>query len=244
MHRIACLALLACLSLVTACQAQPQEKEPTFFERLQGATAPHGDERDDARGERERAPDEGPDFLPYYERATASGPRAAVRVTWEALARERELYEQSSYRRPQGALAPDMKITLLSESHPEAERARRPRTDEERERYAQTAIVPDADLLALVRALEQQGFSRLARPTYDQQGQWSHPAARGRVTVEEGSQSLTLLSMRGQGQNPATQGIPALYSEAKRAVVLMRNRTATLNVTSVERGAPLVPFGR
>lgn len=246
MPRILLAFLLAALTGLAGCQTAPKEEEGNLFDRLQGKKREADEERDQARREREAARDPRGDVLPYYEQAQAQagGPSAAIRVTWEALARERELYEQSSHRRPQGAVETGMVITLLSESHPEAQRARFPRSDEERERYANTAIASDADLIALVRGLEGRGFNRLARPTDAQRGQWSMAAARGRVTIEDGTQSLTLLSMRGQGQNAATKDIPALYSEAKRAIVLLRNRTATLNVTHVERGTPLLPSGR
>jgi hypothetical protein len=253
-------ALVACLSgllataslgcsalLLGGCASEPKD-DTTLFDRLKGEENKKEQEQRLARQrERERARERGEtvvDALPDYRPADASGPRVVVRVIWEALARERELYETSRFRRPQGGVDPDMIVTLISASHPDAERVRFPRTDADREQFSRTAVVPDADMLALVRGLEKNGFSRLARPTDGQQVQWQSDAARGRVTIEEGPQSMTLLSMRGQGQNPATKDIPALYSEAKRAVMLLRNQNATLNVTSVERGAPYVPMGR
>ena len=59
--------------------------------------------------------------------------------------------------------------------------------------------------------------------------------ARGRVTVEVNGESRTLLSMRGQGLQESTKQIPALYSEAKRAVIGLRNQTPTLTVMGASR---------
>lgn len=240
----AALALLGACSFLTGCASEPKD-ESTLFERLQGQETKREEER--RKRDQERARREGEAFadtLPDYRPAAAGAPRVAIRVTWEALARERELFENSQYRRPQGGLAPEMIVTLVNASHPDADRIRFPRTESDRERFARTAVVPDEDMLALVRGLQKNGFDRLAQPTDMQRGQWTSDSARGRVTIEEGPQSLTLLSMRGQGQNPATKDIPALYSEAKRAVMLVRNQNASLNVTSVERGDAFVPLGR
>ncbi|MCA9314545.1 MAG: hypothetical protein H6806_08015 [Planctomycetes bacterium] len=240
----AALALFAACSFLTGCASEPKD-ESTLFERLQGQETKREEEKRKRDQERVRRDAERfADTLPDYRPAPSNGPRMAIRVTWEALARERELFETSQYRRPQGGLAPDMIVTLVNASHPDAERIRYPRSEADRERFARTAVVPDQDMVALVRGLQQSGFDRLAQPTDMQRGQWMADSARGRVTIEEGPQSLTLLSMRGQGQNPATKDIPALYSEAKRAVMLLRNQNASLNVTSVERGAALIPLGR
>ncbi len=249
--RWSALPSLALVLLLGACASDPggeDDKKPsTLFERLQGTENRAREEERTAerQREKERVRDDRPDVLPFYERTRPGGPRAVIRVTWEALARERELYESSRFTRPQGAVDPDMLVTLISAGHPDAERVQNPRTREERERFARVAVVPDADLVALVQSLRKEGFDRYAQPTDMQEGQWSNSAARGRVTVEEGGSSVSLLSMRGQGLNPATKAIPALYSGAKRAIMLLRNRNATLSISSVERGdAPFLPAGR
>ena len=77
----------------------------------------------------------------------------------------------------------------------------------------------------------ERGFYKYAKPTDYQTGQFDNERARGRVTVEQGAQSMTVLSMRGQGLSEATKGIPALYSESKRAIMYLRNSTTTLNVS-------------
>lgn len=244
-------ALLAACSL-GGCQSDVAEKEDeddaTFFERLAGAQR----ERDDAarrpreeveEADRERralAQAEGSRVPP----AAAPRRRAALRVEWEALSRERELLESSRHRQPQAAAAPEMRIVLLSESHPEAIAARQPSSGADRERYAHTAVVGDDELLALVEGLEKRGLLKYARPTDASELQWTNAAARGRVTIEQPGGSVTLLSMRGQGTNPATKEIPALYSEAKRAIAVLRNRAASIQVTTSVRGTGALPGAR
>lgn len=238
------LALLGAGSAASGCASEPVD-DSTLFDRLKGVESKQQAEARKRREEQMRREAAAfADKLPDYQPPAQGGPRVAIRVTWEALARERELYATSQYRRPQGGIDPEMLVTLVSASHPDAERIRNPRTAADRERFARTAVVSDADMLALVRGLEQSGFDRLAQPTDSQRVQWTSDHARGRVTIEEGGESLTLLSMRGQGQVAATKDIPALYSQAKRAVMLLRNQNASLNVTSVERGEAIVPFGR
>ncbi len=59
--------------------------------------------------------------------------------------------------------------------------------------------------------------------------------ARGRVTVERSGESYTLLSMRGQGLSDSTKQIPPMYSQAKQAILVLRNRTPTLRVVGARR---------
>jgi hypothetical protein len=158
--------------------------------------------------------------------ARPSGP--SIEVTWEALAREKYLMETSRFKR-RGA-QPPQKITLLSESHPDAERARVPRTRADREKYVNTAVLPDRDLLSLIDGLRRRGFYRHARPTVENSAAYDNSNARGRVTVNRDGDSRTLISMRGQGLNENTRAIPAIYSEAKQAIMVLRNMTPTLNV--------------
>ena len=160
--------------------------------------------------------------------AQPTGP--AIQVTWEALARERYLLENSRFRR-QGGPQPPQKIMLFSESHPQAKLAKRPRTKEERQQYAGSAVVPDADMERFLEGLRRQGFYRYARRSGFDEAAAQSDSARGRIIVERNGESYTLLSMRGQGQNQATKGIPKLYSQTKQAVMVLRNMTPTLNVT-------------
>lgn len=160
--------------------------------------------------------------------AAPSGP--AIEVTWEALARERYLLENSRFRRP-GAPMPPQKITLFSESHPEAKLVKRPRTKEERDKYSGSAVVPDRDMERFITGLQRQGFYRHAKRSGFDDAVAQSDNARGRIIVERDGQSYTLISLRGQGQNPNTRAIPKLYSETKQAVMVLRNMTPTLNVT-------------
>ena len=160
--------------------------------------------------------------------AKPSGP--AIQVTWEALAREKYLLENSRFRR-RGAPQPPQKITLYSESHPEAASVKRPRSREERAKHVGSAVVPDADMQRFIQGLRRQGFYRHARMSGFDEALAQSDNARGRIIVESGGESYTLISMRGQGQNANTKAIPKLYSETKQAVMVLRNMTPTLNVS-------------
>ncbi len=159
--------------------------------------------------------------------AKPSGP--AISVTWEALSREKYLLENSRFKRRGGPQPPQL-ITLFSESHPEARKVRQARTKEDRQKYAGSAVLSDKDMARFVEGLRRQGFYRYARPSGYDDALADSENARGRIIVEEGGQSRTLLSMRGQGQHKATKAIPKLYSETKQAVMYLRNMTPTLNV--------------
>ena len=152
----------------------------------------------------------------------------AIVVTWEALAREKYLLENSRFRRrgPQ----PPQKIILISKSHPDAEALASGR-GQMRDPSVSTAILEDKDLSLFVRGLRQNGFFQYARPAGYDTALAGSDDARGRVTVTQGSDSRSLLSIRGQGLNDKTKQIPAIYSEAKQAIMVLRNLTPTLNVT-------------
>lgn len=159
----------------------------------------------------------------------------AVKVTWEALATERELYENPTFgRRPQAGAAPTLKIVLVTENHPEAKAARLGRTARQ-EKGVAVAALSSEDMRLFLRGLEQQGYFRLARPTGSIQHLFGDENARGRVTVEQGGESVTLLSLRGQGTDPATKAIPPLYSQAKQAIIVLRNQTPTMSVVGLGR---------
>ena len=250
-----CLSLILiplCLLGVTACASAPEEKpdaEMDFFERLAKVQEGREAARRDAELARRKGKSpkgkksEGDGTLEYYARSKDRRNRRSepILVTWEGLARERELAANSKYARE--SVAP-MKITLMSEGHPEATSIREGRTKEDRAASAHTAVLRDGDLQELIRGLDKRGFFDHARATDLQESSFRHPRARGRVTIERNGQSVTLLSMRGQGQDPRTKAIPGLYSESKKAIMLLRNRTPGLNLSSVETDSILPGFGR
>jgi hypothetical protein len=152
----------------------------------------------------------------------------AIVITWEALAREKYLLENSRFRRrgPQ----PPQKIVLVSSSHPDAAALASGR-GQQKDSTVSTAILSDKDILGFVQGLKRSGFFKYARPAGYDTALVGSDDARGRVTVTQGTDSRSLLSIRGQGLNDKTKEIPALYSEAKQAIMALRNMTPTLNVT-------------
>jgi hypothetical protein len=172
------------------------------------------------------------------ERGGGSGPLEAqpqgdpTVVTWEALAVERDAAENSKFRRP-GQASPNQKIVLINESHSEAKRTKRGRTAYSKEGVS-VAVLSDADMDLLVRGFEQAGFFRLARDTTSLEPIFEKPDARGRITVERGGRSVSIVSMRGQGLAAASRDVPQTYSQLKQAIALLRNQTPTLSVTTVE----------
>jgi hypothetical protein len=175
-----------------------------------------------------------------------------VRVTWEALAVERERFENPtlesgrSGRRPRMGIAPDQKIVLVNESHPLATSVKSGRVASRAKDGSVVTILPDEDMALFLRGLEQEGFFRVARPTDYLRSDFASDAARGRITVERGDESVSIVSMRGQGLVERTKDVPRLYSEVKQTVAVLRNRTPTLNViTSGARStAEAPPAGR
>ncbi len=250
------VAVALCLLMLPSCASQPEKKEDDHFlarlsknaKRKQQALAEARKKKleefrkSGGRMDEDDRRDDDPEddgVLDYFKDEDDRGHRArrgvAIKVTWEGLARERELYEASkqkrnTYRGPDA----DMKITLVSEGHPDAKTDRKA-GNEELEARAHITVVPDSDLKGLVRQLEKEGYYRYARDTDDVSSNFDHSRARGRVTVERAGESVTLLNMRGQGLNPSTKQIPKLYSSAKRAILIMRNRRPTLNWTGVTR---------
>lgn len=154
-----------------------------------------------------------------------------VRITWEALAVERDQVENPRFgRRPLRGAAPDLKIVLVSDTHPAAGGREGGRAATRDKDGSQVAILPEKDLRLLVRGLREAGFYGVSRPTGSLEPQFSDEAARGRVTIEVDGESQTVLSMRGQGASSATRDVPRVYSESKQAVATMRNQSPTLNV--------------
>jgi hypothetical protein len=176
---------------------------------------------------------------PVDAKATAPGkgkepPASQIRVTWEALAVEREQLENPHVRGVRIGLIPNHEIVLVSESHPDAKANMLGRSAVEHKGVA-VAALSDQDMMLFVRGLRSRGFFRVAWPTSTVESLYESPNARGRITVDQGGESYTLVSMRGQGENPTTKDIPALYSEAKKSIILLRNRTPTMSVITSGR---------
>ena len=162
-----------------------------------------------------------------------------VKVIWEALARERYIYENPNLtaRRRVGTVTPDLKIVLVNEAHPEAEAIR---SGKARYKDAGTGVLSNRDMKNLMDGLTQIGYFRTARSTGSTSQLFDNDSSRGRVTVERASGSVTVLSMRGQGLDPNTKHIPGIYSQAKQAVAMLKNSTPTLRVEAI--GTSPVPY--
>lgn len=153
-----------------------------------------------------------------------------IRVTWEALSVERDQIENPHFGRKLRGATPNLKIVLVSQDHPDAALREKGRAATREKDGGQVAVLPTGDMQLLVRGLRESGFYRVARPTGALSGQFDDDSARGRVTIEVKGESMTVLSMRGQGASPSTRDIPRVYSDAKQAVATMRNAAPTLNV--------------
>lgn len=161
-----------------------------------------------------------------------SGPRMVV--TWEALAVERERFENPSHRRGVSQAAiPNQRIVLVNESHPMAEAQAAGRSTVLRDGTS-IAVVPDEDMMLFIRGMRERGFFQRAHDSSAVAGLVQSENARGRITLERGDRSWTLVSMRGQGLNEQTRDIPAMYSQLKQSIMLLRNRTPTLNVRALQ----------
>lgn len=180
---------------------------------------------------------------PVADRAAATGgndgvtPRrrgTPVKVTWEALAHERYLYENPRFgRRPSVGGTPDFAIVLVNEAHPEADQIR-----EGRVRGGEgvgSGVLSNQQMQDLLLGLEKIGYFESARSTAAQARFFEDERSRGRVTVERPQGSVTLLSMRGQGLAPGTKHIPGIYSQAKQAIAMLKNQTRTLTVETIGR---------
>lgn len=159
-----------------------------------------------------------------------------IKVTWEALAHERYLYENPKYgRRPLGGVDPDFKIVLVNESHPEAQQIQQGRV--RGSDNAGSGVLTNAKMRDLLKGFEKVGFFQAAASTQAQERFFDDDRARGRVTIERPTGSVTLLSMRGQGLNQGTKHIPGIYSQAKQAIAFVKNQTRTLTVETIGREA-------
>jgi len=167
--------------------------------------------------------------------ALAPGAVAAhgIRITWEALAVERDLVANPRLgRKPQQGVLPDSKIVLVSDDHPAAIGRQKGRASTREADGSQVAVLGAEDLHLFVRGLREAGFFKVARPTDGVAPHFDDSEARGRVTIEVDGESRTLLSLRGQGTQESTRDVPRLYSQAKQAVATIRNQTPALSVVT------------
>ena len=168
----------------------------------------------------------------------------SIRVIWEALHVERQQVLNPRSGRPgvQGiAGAPDLEVAILNASFA----GTKEQNEDNRARARQGGVtrVADQDMLDLLDSIRKAGFYDYAKPTGGIEGLFAGERSRGRVTIEEGGRSVTLLSQRGLGLAEETREIPAIYSEVKRAIQVLRNRSRMLSVTgaSVSGHAPARP---
>ena len=217
-HRTLLIAAILALGVLSACQGG-------------GRRGNAGQEAREAEAKQEFADafaQGAADGGPGAPAAPAKPKGPAIVVTWEALAHEKHLLENSRFRRngPQ----PPQKITLISSSHPDAASLAMGRARQQ-DPQTSTAILDDKDMVLFVQGLQRSGFFRYARPAGYDTAAAASDSARGRVTVTRGGDSRSLLSVRGQGLNEKTKEIPRIYSETKQAIMVLRNMTPTLNVT-------------
>jgi hypothetical protein len=167
-----------------------------------------------------------------------------VRVVWEALAGEAEQIKNPRWGDPAGTAfrlrrAPELKIVLLNASHPEAFKMRLRALESRSQRFeAEIAIVSDEDMNLLLQGFEQMGVFRYARPTSALETLFKSERARGRITIDRGGESVTLLSQYGLGLQEATRAIPGVYRDAKSAVAILKNRTPGLSVIQFRAASP------
>jgi hypothetical protein len=153
----------------------------------------------------------------------------SILLIWEALAGERE-----KFRDPHTASASSIgeagrPVVLVNASFvatPENE-------GEIRALKARGAVgrVPDRDMLAVVRDIDDAGFFQYARPTAAVQPFFAGERMRGRITIVRGGESVTLVSQYGLGLDPATRPIPEIYAKVKNSILMLKNATPTVGVS-------------
>src|SRR5262245_6946355 len=79
-------------------------------------------------------------------------------------------------------------------------------------------------------ALNQLGYFQHASATGSVRGLFSSDRARGRITIDRGDDSWTLLSLRGLGLQNETRAIPQIYAAAKEAIFRLKNSAPNLRV--------------
>jgi len=156
----------------------------------------------------------------------------SIRVIWEALYVERQqvLNPRTGRAGVQGiAGAPDLEVAILNSSFTGTP----DQIAENRGMRRQGGLtkVDDQDMLDFLKSIRKAGFYEYAKPTGAIAGLFPSERSRGRITIETDGESVTLLSQRGLGLSDETKEIPSIYSEAKRAIQVLRNRSRTLEVT-------------
>lgn len=174
----------------------------------------------------------------------------SIRVLWEALYVERDqvLNPRTGRAGLQGiAGAPDLEVAIVNSSFS----GTREQLLDNRARRKQGGLtkIDDQDMLDLLKTIRKSGFYGYAKPTGAIEGLFSSERSRGRITIETDGESVTLLSQRGLGLSDDTKDVPAIYSEVKRAIQIVRNRSRTLEVTGTRvsghapTSAPQEPAG-
>ena len=167
----------------------------------------------------------------------------SIRIVWEALAVERYRSENSKFRRVDGSRdpalerivgSPEWQVILLNTSFTAT-------AEQERENKGvppsgRIARATDQHMLDMMTAFDRMGFFKYAQPTASVRPLFASENTRGRITVDRGGESWTLLSQRGLGLSDDTKQIPGIYAEAKEAVYRLKNMSPVLRVkgTSVE----------
>jgi hypothetical protein len=157
-----------------------------------------------------------------------------IRIVWQALYVEQERFRNSKWRPTNQETfgEPDFEVILVNASFV-------PTPEQDRENRSEIAVgrlarVPDADMVGLVAELERLGFFRYAKPTDAVRPYFGSERARGRVTVERGGESLTLVSYRGLGLQDQTREIPQIYAQAKYAIQVLKNRNPSMAAKSAK----------
>ncbi len=219
--RAASLLLVGLAFAVAACQGTARGRR-TFRDDAV---------RDDSAGACAPATAAAPSAAPRPDPGRIEG-TPSIRVIWEALYVERQqvLNPRTGRAGVQGiAGAPDLEVAIVNSSFT----GTREQLLDNRARRKQGGLtkVDDQDMLDLLKSIRKAGFYDYAKPTGAIEGLFAGERSRGRITIEQDGESVTLLSQRGLGLSEDTKEIPAIYSETKRAIQVLRNRSRALEVT-------------
>jgi hypothetical protein len=172
-----------------------------------------------------RAPREEPLVVGGVERIPGT---PSIRIVWEALAGEQRAFRNPHTKRASALGQTGLPVSLINASFvPTPDQAA-----EVREMRSKGAVarIADRDMLDLLKDIEKAGFFDYARPTGSVRPLFSSERARGRVTIERGGESVTLLSQYGLGLQESTKAIPPIYASVKNTVLLFKNRSDAIGV--------------
>jgi hypothetical protein len=161
----------------------------------------------------------------------------SILMIWEALAGEREKFLDPHTSRATKIGEAGRPVVLVNASFV----ATQENESEMRALKARGAVgkVPDRDMNAVLREIEQAGFFQYARPTAAVQPFFAGDRMRGRITIIRGTESLTLVSQYGLGLDPSTRAIPGIYAAVKNSILMLKNATPTVGVSGkVDRVDP------